>query len=85
MSINLHIEHLIIDGIDIKPHQINKLKLAIESMLKQQLLTPGASSAVKSHHNHKSVRGGSIIVGKNFKPVGLGQQISKAVYRGIGK
>ena len=85
MNINMHIERLIIDGVDIRPNQKKELLLVLEATLKQQLLNHGVNSKMISNHNRNSVTGDAITFGTNPDTVNLGQLIGKAVYRGIGK
>jgi len=83
MNINLHIDRLIIDGIDIGPQQKKELLHALESSLKQQLLAQGAGTAIRSHAHRNSVNGGAINVGTGADPVRLGRMIGKAICKGI--
>jgi hypothetical protein len=85
MNINMHIERLIIDGVDIRPNQKKELLLVLEATLKQQLLYQGVNSEMISNHNRNSVTGGAITFGASPDTVNFGQLIGKAVYRGIGK
>ena len=85
MNINLHIDRLVLDGVSVAPHQRADLKAAVEVALRQQLANQGIGSAMQSNSHRRSVSGGAITIDNSHKPVSLGQQIGKAVYRGIGE
>lgn len=84
MSINLHIERLVLDGVSVEPHQRAELKAAVETELGHLLVLNGINSDVQSNNHFLSISAGSIALGYN-QPVNLGQQIGNAVYRGIVK
>ena len=85
MNINLHIEHLILDGISIGHQQKKALKAAVESALKRQLVGQGIASALQFTSDRQVVKGGLISVKNSHKAENIGQQIANAVYRGIKK
>ena len=85
MKINLHIERLVLDGVDIESHQKNELKAAVEIELRQQLANQGIGSTIQSSYSRQSVRETPILIENICKPARLGQQIGNAVYRGLGK
>ncbi len=85
MNINVHIERLILHGVGIKSHQKKELKVTIESELRQQLVSQGIGSMMQSNSNRQVVKGGSIAIENIRKSASLGQQIGKAVYKGIGE
>ena len=85
MNINLHIEQLVLDGVGVKPHQKNEIKVAVEAELRRHLINQGNDSTIQSNNNRRLVKGDSISIENNHKPASLGQQIGKAVHRGIVK
>jgi hypothetical protein len=85
MDINLHIERLVLDGVGIQPQQAHALKAVVESALRQQLVSQGVGSGMRSEASSPSVRGGSVSIQIGQGTGSLGQQIGHAVYRGIGK
>lgn len=85
MNINVHIDRLILDGIDVEPSQKKELKVAVETELSQQLVNLGIGSTMQSNNNHQSVEGGSFSIENVRRPTRLGQQIGNAVYKGVGK
>ena len=85
MNINVHIDRLILDGIDVEPSQKKELKAAVETELRQQLVNLGIGSTMQSNINHQSVKGGSLSIENIPTSASLGQQIGNAVYKGVGK
>jgi len=85
MSINLHIERLVLDGLTLHTYQKAELKTVVESELKRLLVLKGINSEVQSAHGLRVVSGGSIDVENTSQSTSLGRQIGNAVYRGIGK
>ena len=85
MKFNLHIENLILDGVGIQPDQNNTLRVAVESALKQQLLSDGMEIMTRSNDHQKSISGGSISIGNPHKTASIGKQIGNAVYGAIGR
>jgi hypothetical protein len=80
MNINLHIEHLILDGIDLGPRARRQLRAAVEQELIRLL---GVSAP--------QIRGGAVpsistpAIELRHNPAELGKQIAGSVYGGIGK
>ncbi len=85
MNVNLHIERLVLEGVDIQPQQRDALKAAVELALRQQLVSQGVGSGMLPEASSASVRGGSVSIENSQGMESLGQQIGHAVYRGIGK
>ncbi len=83
MNINLHIERLILEGIDLQPEHKNALKAAVESVLGQQLSSQGVGSRMQIETSRSSVNAGSIAIADSPNAEGLGQQIGHAVCGGI--
>jgi len=83
MTINVHIEHLILDDIGIEPHQKNELRAAVGAELKRLLFNQGIGSSMQSRNTRRSVLEDPILIGNVRKPARLGQQIGSAVYKGI--
>jgi hypothetical protein len=83
MSVNLHIERLILDGLSVPAGQGPHLAAAMETELARLLATSGLEAGLRSGGAWPSVPAGSIRPAAT-KPASLGQQIARAVYRGIG-
>lgn len=83
MNINLHIERLILDGVNIAPGQRHLLQARVETEL-TRLLTDGglAPSLAQGSAFPRLSTNGIRITGNN--PTQIGRQIAQSVYGGIG-
>jgi len=83
MNINLHIERLVLDGVDIAPGQRHLLQASVETELARLLTDNGlARSLVQGVAMPQVSTKGVQLTGNN--PTQLGQQIAQSVYAGIG-
>ena len=85
MNINLHIERLILDGLNIGPGQGALVKAAVEKELSRLLTESGLASGLQTGIALPSLRVDPIQASRDTSPSHLGQQIARAVYGGIGK
>lgn len=85
MNINLHIEHLLLDGIPVSHADKPRLQAAIETELVRLISDRGVNSEFQLGTTLPSIRTGDIQPATNSNPRELGQQIAGALYRGIGK
>jgi len=85
MNINLHIDRLVIDDIGFDPRRLDDLKIAVQSELKRQLQSHGIGPGIQSLDGKRPVDGGQIAGSKSLQPKNFGQQIGKAIYRGINQ
>ena len=85
MSINLQIDTLMLDGIDIQPHQTRELKEAVETVLKQHLAAQAGVSALRFQDSHQPVAAGFISINSSQSVTSVGEQIGNSVYWGIRK
>jgi|WetSurMetagenome_2_1015567.scaffolds.fasta_scaffold488573_2 hypothetical protein len=83
-SIQLHIERLVLDGVDIAPGQRHVLQASVTAEL-TRLLTDGglAPGLVQGIALPRLSTGGIQLAGDNH-PAQLGRQIAQSVYGGIG-
>lgn len=84
MNINLHIERLVLDGLDIAPEQRPVLQAAVEKELTHLLASGGVSDSLRSGGAFYGLRAAGIHVVSDGSPARLGEQIAGAVYGGIG-
>jgi di/tricarboxylate transporter len=83
MNINLHIERLVLDGINIPPGQRHLLQASMETELTRLLTNGGlAPGLVQSNVLPRLSTSGIQLTGNN--PLQLGRQIAQSVYGGIG-
>lgn len=84
MNINLHIERLVLDGIDIAPGQRHLVQAGIAAELTRMLVESGLSPSLASGANLSRVSANRIQINEGNKPAQLGKQIAQSVYGGIG-
>ena len=86
MSINVHIERLILDGLPLERHQAPLVQSAVEAELAQLLAAEGLASGFRSGgHATPRVEAPGIQLASDSNAAHIGQQIARAVYGGIGK
>lgn len=85
MNINLHIERLVLDGLQIGPGQGVKVKAAVEAELSRLLQEGGLSSSLQGGNAPPRIRTNPMQVNGNEYPKNLGAQIARSLYGGIGK
>ncbi len=85
MNINVHIEHLILDGLSISHHQRPRLQAAVETELARLLAADGLAPSSVAGSWVSRVPAGTIQLASESDPTHLGRQIAQAVYRGIGR
>ena len=85
MSINVHIERLVLDGLPVARHQAPLIQTAVEAELARLLIADGLAPALKSGGATPSVQAPGIQFTSDSSPAELGQQIARAVYGGIGR
>ena len=83
MNITLHIERLVLDGVNIAPGQHHVLQASVETELIRLLtdggLSPGLAQGIALPHISADA-----IQLTNTNPTQIGQHIAQSVYRGIG-
>jgi hypothetical protein len=84
VNVNLHIERLVLDGIDVEPAQRPILQAAVEAEL-GRLIAEGGVGALAAGGAVPSVKAGGFEMSGDGNPGELGRQIAGAVYGGIGK
>lgn len=83
MNINLHIERLVLDGVNIAPGQRHLLQASVETELTRMLTEGGLSPSLAQGINLSRVSANGIqLTGNN--PTQIGRQIAQSVYGGIG-
>jgi hypothetical protein len=87
MNVTLHIERLILDGLDVRPGDRPHLQAAVEAELTRLLGEGGIAPGLAAGGAVPALRGGSVQMGGGAggkSAAGLGSQIAQAVYGGIG-
>jgi hypothetical protein len=84
MDVSLHIDRLILDGIDLPHAQRPLLQAAVEGELARLLLAGGLAPGWEGGGAVPRISGGTMQLAGDGDPAGLGQSIARAVYGGIG-
>ena len=84
MSINVHIERLILEGFSVSDAQSPIIGAAVERELARLLATGGLERSLQSGGAWATVPVGAVQLTAS-KPAQLGRQIAQAVYGGIGR
>ena len=85
MTITVHIDQLILDGVSIAPHEREVLQAAVEAELGRLLAGGGVSPALQATGARSSVAGGAMTWSATHTPARRGQEIARAVYQGLGR
>jgi hypothetical protein len=85
MNIKLHIERLILDGVNIPRSQRRLLQASVESELTRLFTKGGVPQHLASGGASAHVPASPIDVSSGNHPIRLGRQIAQSVYGGIGK
>jgi hypothetical protein len=84
-EIRLHVERLILDGVNVPPGQGHLLQASVEAELARLLAEGGVSPRLAAGGALPQVFAKSIQWTNDSDVVGLGGQIAQSVYGGIGK
>lgn len=85
MNINLHIDRLILDGVDIPRNQHHLLQTSMQSELTRLFTEGGVRPHLASSGALPHVAPSTIDLSSDGEPVKLGRQIARSVYGEIGK
>jgi hypothetical protein len=85
MNINLHIERLVLDGVDTAPGQRHLLQGAVETELARLLIEGGLDHQLTGGAALPRIASPAIQLNGGNDPAQLGRTIAGAVYGGIGK
>jgi len=85
MTINLHIDRLILDGLPMPHSQRPLLQAAVEAELTRLLTTDGLSPGLSAGGAIPHLPASSLQLPHDNSPAQLGRQIAQSVYGGIGQ
>lgn len=86
MSINVHIERLVLDGLPVARHQAPLIQTAVEAELARLLVADGLAPTWQSVGGATpNVNAPGIQFTSDSSPAELGQKIARAVYGGLGR
>lgn len=80
MNIALHMERLVLDGVELAPGQRNLLQAALEAELTRLLATGGLPPSLAQAAPLPNIAAPPIEFAPDGDPVRLGQQIARSVY-----
>jgi len=83
VTINLHIERLIVEGMSIDQRGKAQLRRAITQQLTAHLAERGLPLGVQSQADLRSLNGETISFTDSDRPSDTGQKIGSAIYRGM--
>lgn len=84
MNITLHIERMVLDGLNLKPGEREQVKAAVETELARLLTGGGLTAGLQLGGAMPSIRTDQMQIDVDANPSSLGQEIARAVYGGIG-
>jgi hypothetical protein len=84
MNINLHIQELILEGIDIPRSQRELLQTVIESELSRLFTENGVPNGFQEGGNIADLPA-NLQLAKNAHPQEMGQQIAQSIYGGLSQ
>lgn len=85
MKIRLHIDRLVLDGIDLPRAKATHFREAMEAELSRLLAERGIHDSVRSGGAIPYVRGPELRVATPAEPASLGRDVAKAVHGGLRK
>jgi hypothetical protein len=84
MNIRVHIERLILDGLDVSSFEGEQVQAGAQGELARLLETGGLAPELLAGTNFAAVPPGNFTVGREHNGNLLGRQIAHSVYEGIG-
>lgn len=81
----LHIERLVLDGLELGPGQGLKVQAAMEAELSRLLQEGGIASGIQRGGELSSIWTRPLQISDNASPQDLGSQLAQSVYGGISK
>ncbi|MGD1942037.1 MAG: hypothetical protein ACFB0G_12055 [Leptolyngbyaceae cyanobacterium] len=83
MNVNLHIEELVLDGIDLSPHQRSQLDVAIRTELTRLIAADGLSPSLQQGGWRDRLSASNFQFSPGQAPEAMGQHIAQSVYGGL--
>jgi hypothetical protein len=84
MNINLHIERLILDGLQVGRNQEPHVQAAVEAELTRLLSENGLASHFKTGGAVPRLDASAMHLTASSSPIQMGTQIARSVYSGMG-
>ena len=83
-AVSLHIERLVLDGLDVAAGEQHWLQAAVETELARLLTEGSGADRLGSPAAIPRIAGPTLRLDRGSAPARLGEQIAGAVYKGIG-
>lgn len=84
MSISLHIERLVLEGLALGPGQGRLVGAVVEAELARLVGAGGLAAELRGGVALPSLGAGALVPGHDEGPEAMGQRIARAIYAGIG-
>lgn len=85
MTVHLHIEHLILDGVPVAPHERETVKAAVEAELMRLIADQGLPAGRMTGGAVPSLPGVVLQLESDGTPLRLGTQIAEAVHGSLNR
>jgi hypothetical protein len=83
VNIHLHVERLILDGVNMNPYQYRLLAASLERELVRFLTRHGIGSGVRGGGAFETIRTNSATALETSEPSRLGRQIARSLHGGL--
>ena len=84
MNIRVHIERLILDGLNVSAAEGVNVQSAVEAELAQLVEIGGLAPELMTGANLATMPAGNLSLGREQNGTLLGEQIARSVYEGVG-
>ncbi len=84
MTIRVHIERLVLDGVNVGAGDAPRVQAAVEAELSRLVSAGGLAPALRASTNLAVLPAGDVHLDSAPNPSRLGTQIAQSVYQGIG-
>ena len=85
MSVHVHIERLIVEGLPVDSGDGTRIGAAVERELARLLKAGGLGCELRVGGSQARVRGGTVTLAARTPPTSLGVGIARAIHEGIGE
>jgi hypothetical protein len=85
MDVQLHIERLVLDGVNVTPHERAVLVLSFQSELSRLIQVHGLSEGAMQGFAAPSLPSCNASMSQPFKAGGFGVELARSLYSGLGR
>jgi len=85
MKLNLHIDRLVLEGLPVSRHDSARIQAAVQRELTLLLRESGLAHEYRTSGATPMLDAGRIRIERTSQPAGIGRQIARGVYDGIGR